>query len=123
MAHFARLDSNNIVTAVHVVNNETVNNLPYPESEPVGVTFLRNLYGVDSNWAQTSYNSSFRYNFAGPNFVFDTINDAFIPPSPYPSWILDTSIYDWMPPIPCPQDGKKYDWDETVKNWVLVVDQ
>lgn len=126
MAHFARLNENNFVTEVIVVNNESINNLPFPESEPVGVEFCRSLYGKDTNWAQTSYNSNFRYNYAGIDYTFDpsaSPSGAFIPPQPYPSWILNTTTYQWEPPVPYPDDGKVYEWDEATLSWVLVEPQ
>lgn len=121
MAHFANLDSNNIVTQVIVVGNSTIDDLPFPQSEPVGIEFCKSLYGADTNWAQTSYNASFRYNYASVGFTFDTTVDAFIAPKPYPSWLLNTQTYKWESPIPYPTDGKIYYWDETKQNWVESV--
>lgn len=123
MAHFAQINDQYQVLAVIVVSNETVDNLPFPESEPVGVEFCKSLYGQDTNWAQTSYNANFRYNYAGIGFVFDQTaqpNGAFIPPKPYPSWLLNTNIYQWEPPVPYPKDGKVYYWDETTQSWIEV---
>jgi hypothetical protein len=120
MAHFAQLDGNNIVTQVIVVNNDSVNNEPFPASEPIGVAFCQSLFGVDTNWAQTSYNASFRYNYAGIGYTFDATAGAFIPPKPYPSWLLNTNTYQWEPPVPYPNDGKTYEWDETTKSWIPV---
>lgn len=122
MANFAQLDAASIVTQVIVVNNETIDNLPFPESEPVGIAFCQSLYGPDTIWAQTSYNASFRYNYAGIGFTFDVTEQAFIPPKPYPSWLLNTTIYQWEAPVPYPDDGKVYYWDEATLSWVLVPD-
>jgi hypothetical protein len=122
MAHFAQLDERNIVLQVIVLNNDDVNNLPFPESEPLGVSFCQNLFGSDTTWVQTSYNANFRYNYAGIGYSFDVTplpNGAFIPPKPYPSWVLNTSIYQWQAPFPCPQDGNSYIWDEATQGWVL----
>jgi hypothetical protein len=80
MAHFAKLDDQNIVIDVNVVNNETINNLPFPESEPVGVAFLTEWSGGYTNWKQTSYNSNFRKNYAGIGYTYDPISDEFVPP-------------------------------------------
>jgi hypothetical protein len=80
MAHFAKLDNQNIVIDVNVVNNETINNLPFPESEPVGVAFLTEWSGGYTNWKQTSYNSNFRKNYAGIGYTYDPISDEFVPP-------------------------------------------
>ena len=122
MAHFAQLDAHDLVTQVIVVNNATIDNLPFPESEPIGVAFCKELYGADTNWAQTSYNSNFRYNYAGVGFVFDATplpSGAFIPPKPYASWLLNTTTYRWQAPVPYPTDGKAYYWDEETLSWVL----
>ena len=120
MAHFAKLDDNNIVLDVNVVNNDTVENLPFPESEPVGVAFLTEWSGGYSNWKQTSYNANFRVNYAAIGYTYDATLDAFIPPKPYPSWLLNTQICQWDPPIPYPNDGKKYTWNETTQSWDLI---
>lgn len=123
MAHFAKIDDTYIVQEVIVVNNNVVNNLPFPESEPLGVEFCKSLYGQDTNWAQTSYNASFRYNYAGIGYSFDPAalpNGAFIPPKPYPSWLLNTTTYQWEAPVPYPNDGKNYVWDEATQSWVEV---
>lgn len=121
MAHFAQLDSSNIVLRVDVVNNETIDNLPFPQSEPVGVAFCKSLYGDDTIWVQTSYNANFRYNYAGMGFTYDPTaqpSGAFIPPPIFPSWVLNTNTYQWEAPIPYPNDGKTYYWDESTQSWV-----
>ena len=121
MAHFAELDQNSTVLQVIVVNNSDVNNLPFPESEPVGIAFCQSLLGPDTRWAQTSYNANFRYNYAGIGYTFDptpTTNGAFIPPKPYPSWLLNTNTFQWEPPVPYPNDGGFYTWDEATQSWV-----
>ena len=126
MAYFAQLDEHSIVLQVIVVGNDTINNLPFPESEPVGVAFCKSLFGADTIWAQTSYNANFRYNYAGIGYTFDatpTPNGAFIPPKPYPSWLLNTNTFQWEPPVPYPNDGKMYYWDEETQSWVLMPDQ
>lgn len=120
MAHFAQLDEHNIVLQVIVVGNSTLNDLPFPDSEPVGVAFCQSLYGVDTNWKQTSYNANFRKNYAGIGYIYDATLDAFIPPKPYPSWLLNTQTCQWEAPIPYPNDGKNYRWDEPTQSWVLL---
>jgi len=120
MANFAQLDGNYTVTQVIVVNNETINNLPFPDSEPVGVAFCQSLFGSDTIWKQTSYNASFRKNYAGIGYTYDPILDAFIPPQPYPSWLLNTTTCQWQAPVPYPNDGKNYNWDEATLSWVLI---
>ena len=120
MAHFAKLDEQGTVIDVNVVNNETLNNLPFPESEPVGVAFLTEWSGGYTNWKQTSYNANFRKNYAGVGYTYDAVLDAFIPPKPYPSWLLNTNTCQWVPPTPYPSDGNLYTWDETTQSWVQV---
>lgn len=121
MAHFAQLDENNIVLQVIVVNNATIEDLAFPESEPVGVVFCQSIYGSDTNWKQTSYNANFRKNYAGIDYTYDDILDAFIPLKPYPSWLLNTQICQWEAPVPYPNDGKDYYWDETTQTWVEII--
>lgn len=120
MAHFAKLDENNIVLDVNVVNNSDCDDLPFPESEPVGVAFLTQWSGGYTNWKQTSYNGNFRKNYAGIGFEYDATLDAFIPPKPYPSWLLNTIICQWEAPVPYTADGKVYRWDEATLSWVLA---
>ena len=119
MAHFAQIDEN-IVTQVIVVANKTIDDLFFPDSEPVGVAFCHSLYGVDTNWKQTSYNANFRKNYAGIGYIYDATLDEFIPPKPYPSWLLNTQTCQWEAPIPYPNDGKNYRWDEPTQSWVLL---
>jgi hypothetical protein len=123
MAHFAELAQDGIVLQVIVVGNDSINNLPFPESEPVGIAFCQSLLGADTRWAQTSYNANFRYNYAGIGYTFDPTpapNGAFIPPKPYPSWLLDTNTFQWQSPVPYPTDGGVYTWDEDTQTWVPV---
>ena len=120
MANFAQLNENYIVTEVIVVNNETIDNLPFPESEPVGVAFCQSLYGSTTVWKQTSYNANFRKNYAGIGYTYDPVLDAFIAPQPYPSWLLNTTTCQWQAPVPYPDDGKTYIWDEATLSWVLA---
>jgi len=126
MAHFAQLDEHSIVLQVIVVSNDTINNLPFPESEPVGIAFCQSLFGADTKWAQTSYNANFRYNYAGIGYTFEPVaqpNGAFIAPKPYPSWLLNTNTFQWEAPVPYPNDGKMYYWDEATQSWVLMPNQ
>lgn len=78
MAHFAQLDANNVVINVIVVNNAVVEDLPYPESEPLGVAFCQSLYGANTLWKQTSYNGKFRNFYAGIDDIYDPVNDVFV---------------------------------------------
>jgi len=120
MAHFAKLDENNVVVHVSVVNNIELNNLEFPESEPLGILFLQSIYGQNTSWKQTSYNKKFRKNYAGIGFVYDESRDAFIPPKPFNSWLLNEEKIEWEPPINYPSDGKIYIWNENSISWVEV---
>jgi hypothetical protein len=121
MAHFAQLDENNLVTQVIVVSNEVINNESFPASEPIGVVFCQSLYGENTRWVQTSYNATFRYNYAGIGYLFDATAEAFIPPKPYSSWLLNTINFQWQAPVPYPDDGNVYHWDEQTQSWVLEI--
>ena len=114
MAHFAEIDSNNTVLRVIVVHdNECL--LDGVETESVGAEFCRNLLG--GTWVQTSYNSNIRKNYAGVGYTYDAQRDAFIPPQPYTSWILNEQTCLWDAPTPMPTDDKKYQWDEATTTW------
>jgi len=78
MAHFARMD-NNIVIEVIVVNNEVLENKEFPESEPIGIAFCKSLFGSETEWLQTSYNSKFRATYGSPGYAYDSEKDEFIP--------------------------------------------
>lgn len=120
MAHFAELDSNNIVTSVVVVNNDviTVNG---EESEIAGIDFLESIYG-HRNWKQTSYNASIRKNYAGIGFTYDADFNAFIPKKPYPSWKLNYETFQWDAPVECPPAGETFiwRWSEINQEWIKV---
>ncbi len=120
MAHFAKLDENNIVLEVNVVNNNELLDENGQESEQKGIDFLTSWSGGYSNWKQTSYNGNFRKNYAGMGFTYDSVRDAFIPPKPYNSWLLNENTCLWEAPIPSPTDGKAYRWDEDTTSWVEV---
>lgn len=116
MAHFAELDGNDTVLRVIVVNNDVLVDENGVESEAKGVEFCTTLFG--GVWVQTSYNSSFRKNYAGIGFTYDRQRDAFIPPQPYPSWLLDDTTCRWSAPVPHPNDDGLYVWDEATVSWV-----
>jgi hypothetical protein len=117
MAHFAELNANNVVLRVIVVhNNELMEN--GGESEIKGIAFCQSLFG--GNWMQTSYNATFRKNYASEGFTYDAQRDAFIPPKPFASWVLNEDTCRWNSPVPYPTDGKRYKWDESIVNWVEV---
>jgi len=126
VAHFAKIEDN-IVVDIVVVNNEDVEDGDGVEQESIGIAFLKNLFGNDTEWVQTSYNNNFRKNYAGVGFTYDQTRDAFIPPQPYPSWILDEDTCCWDAPIPYPLPEEKeafsgsfdhvYEWDEDNVTW------
>ena len=106
MAHWAELDENNIVLRVTVGDNN--------EPDEGYQWLIDNLGGT---WVKTSYNSTIRKNFAGIGFTFDFQRDAFIPPKPFTSWILDEETCNWEAPVKYPTDGAKYTWDEETISW------
>lgn len=115
MAHFAELNADNIVVRVIVVNNAELLDANGREQEAVGVAFCQSLFG--GRWVQTSYNGSFRVRFAGQGYTYDANHDAFIAPKPFPSWLFSENALDWVPPVPHPEDGKRYLWDENTTSW------
>jgi len=121
MAHFAKLDGNNVVLEVTVINNIEMLTADGSESEIMGLAFLIRWSGGYSNWKQTSYNGKIRKNFAGVGYKYDAQRDAFIPPQPFPSWTLNENTCRWDPPVPMPTDGKFYYWDEATTSWVVNV--
>ena len=111
MSHFAKVE-NGIVTQVIVAEQDVIDS---------------GLFGT--GWVQTSYNTSggqhpegrpLRKNYAGAGYTYDSGRDAFIPPKPYASWLLNETTCLWDSPIPYPTDGKKYQWDEPTTSWVEV---
>lgn len=116
MAHFAKINEDNIVVDIIRVNDSDCGDLPFPDSEPIGQAFIASL-GIDGVWVQTSYNNSFRktYPFQGCKYLQE--EDIFIFPQPYPSWTLDEN-FDWKPPVP--QPGETYRWSEDDMAWLEV---
>jgi hypothetical protein len=125
MAHFAELDSNNVVKQVIVVSNADTSTAQGEEKESIGIAFCERLLG--GIWVKTSYNATIRKNYAGIGFIYDKDRDAFIPPKPYNSWVLNESTCLWDAPVAYPTDvgteeaPKRYTWDEPTKSWELVV--
>lgn len=119
MAHYAQLDENNVVLQVIVVHNNDCM-LNGVEDEERGELFCRSLFGIDTKWKKTSYNGSICKNYAGIGYTYDTVRDAFIPPQPFASWVLDETTCLWNPPAPMPTDGKRYTWDEPTTSWIEV---
>jgi hypothetical protein len=133
MAHYVYLDKNNIVTNVIVGPDEG--------TEPDGVDSWEEYFSAQGQGVslRTSYNTSggvhydpvtrkpssdqskaFRKNYAGIGFTYDEERDAFIPPQPYKSWVLNESTCLWDSPIPYPTDGNRYEWSEKSGSWVGV---
>ena len=123
MAHWAEIDSNNVVIRVLVGDNND------PAGDE-GFSWLVNNLG--GNWLKTSYNTRagihleggtpFRKNYAGVGYIYDEVRDAFIPPKPFESWILNEDSCLWESPIPYPNDGKDYYWDELQVNWIEITE-
>lgn len=103
MAHFAKVE-NNIVTQVIVAEQEFIDS---------------GAVGDPSSWIQTSYNGNIRKNYAGIGYIYNPDLDAFIPPQPFPSWVLNETTASWEPPIARPDDdGKNYIWNEDTQSWI-----
>jgi hypothetical protein len=112
MAHYAYINSKDIVTSVISGNNEWQDGIDW-----------ENYY----NAKRTSYNTRggvhllggipFRKNYAGIGYFYDQSRDAFIPPKPYPSWILNDETCLWNAPVQYPNDGNQYEWDEATISW------
>lgn len=117
MSHFAFIDENDIVQQVLVIEQDVVDT---------------GLFGDPTRWVQTSYNTRggihlygktpLRKNYAGIGYFYCRQRDAFIPPQPYRAWILNENTCLWEPPIPYPndEDGKNYQWDDEINNWVVI---
>ena len=122
MAHFARVNENNIVCEIMVLSNNDVGNLPFPESEPVGLEKIPPFLGT--GWKQTSYNNNFRFRFAGIGFEWHPEcgeHGGFCPAKPYDDWIFDTDQCLWIAPVPMPTGDYTavYEWDPEIHNWKL----
>jgi len=120
MAHFAQLDTNNIVTNIIVVHNNELLDQDGNEVEQKGIDFCKTLFGQDTNWIQTSYNGNFRKNYASGGGTYNKELDAFIAQKPYASWILNTDTCKWEAPIAKPDENKLYTWNEDILNWVEI---
>jgi hypothetical protein len=118
MGHYAKIDENNVVTQVVVVDNKDMADAFGVEKEHIGAAHLEKILG--GTWKQTSYNGNMRKNYAGIGYTYDTQLDAFIPPKPFASWLLNENTAQWEAPTPIPTDGKMYSWDEANTNWVEI---
>jgi hypothetical protein len=112
MAHYAFLDENNIVTEVIVGIDET---------ELIEGKIPEVWYGEFRNQrcVRTSYNANIRKNYAGVGYVYDEERDAFIPPKPFNSWLLNEETCQWESPVPYPEDDQYYLWDEESESWII----
>ena len=118
MSHFAEINGQGTALRVRVAELDFI---------------YSGAVGDPSRWIQTSYNTSggvhllggtpLRMNYAGVGYTYDRDRDAFIPPRPFASWVLDESTCLWIAPVPRPDDGKLYSWDENIEEWVLLDDQ
>ena len=124
MAHFCQLDENNVVTQVIVVSNKDCADANGVEKESIGVAFCERLFG--GTWLQTSYNGNKRKNYAGIGYTYNADIDAFVPPKPFASWLLNNETAQWEAPTPMPEDAgtgeppKRYQWDEETVSWKEV---
>ena len=109
MSHWAEIDSNKTVVRVLVGDNN---------SPDEGEEFMNSLGGT---WVKTSYNATIRKNYAGIGYTYNSTLDAFIPPKPFASWVLDEAICQWNPPTPMPTDDKRYEWVEADLAWKEIV--
>ena len=121
MAHFAEIDSNldNVVLRVIVIGNDDILDENGEESEALGIAYCKNLFGEETEWVQTSYNNTFRKNYAGAGWMYDEGRDAFIPQQPYPSWTLNEETCHYNPPSWPANDTEQWIWDEATVSWVL----
>jgi hypothetical protein len=126
MAYFAKLGTGNIVEQVISINNSVITDANGVEQEQLGNDFINKLYNTRDVWKQTSYNNNIRKNYAGIGYTYDQQRDAFIPPKPFNSWILNEDTCNWEAPVAMPEltqeqiDNKNYyAWNEQILNWEL----
>ena len=136
MAHFAQLDETSIVTGVITLEDSVITDESGNEVEQLGIDFLTKLYG-GGQYIQTSYNTragvhyapnshtpdggiALRKNFAGKGYQYDSSRDAFISTKPFESYLLNEGTCRWDSPVPYPDDGGNYVWNEETKSWAGV---
>ena len=123
MAYFAKLGTGNIVEQVISINNSVITDANGVEQEQLGNDFINKLYNTRDVWKQTSYNNNIRKNYAGIGFHYDQARDAFIPPKPFNSWILNEDTCIWEAPVAMPttelEDNQYYSWNESIINWEI----
>ena len=118
MAYFARLDKNNIVKSVHIVDDNHLLNEHGVAEEDFGIVYLNKVHGVGFTWVQTSKDGSIRKNRAGIGDTYDKERDAFIPFKTFPSWTLNEETCKWESPVPFdPEENKPYRWNEDTTSW------
>lgn len=119
MAHYALLDENNVVVRVITGKNENEGLYDWERfySDHTGLTAKRTSYNTIAGEHRLG-GTPFRKNYAGIGYSYDAQRDAFIPPKPFNSWVLNESTTQWEAPTPMPTDGKMYSWDEATTNWV-----
>lgn len=122
MAHYAFLDENNVVTHVIVGKDEGEDGIDWEDFYGAVRTSYNTGGGVyydpETNQPALDQNKAFRKNFAGIGYTYDKTRDAFIPPKPFESWLLNEATCCWDSPVPYPTDGKIYYWDETSLSWI-----
>jgi hypothetical protein len=112
-AYYAQLDVSNVVVRVVVIDDSIEQGM-----ESQGISWCQNFFG-GGVWLKTTPDRSLRKNYAGPGYSYRSDIDAFVPPSPYPSWVLNLSTAQWQSPVAYPNDGKIYSWNETTQAWQL----
>ena len=121
MAHYAFLDENNIVTHVIVGKDEGEDGIDWEQFYGAVRTSYNTSGGVyynpETNQPAQDQSKAFRKNYAGIGYSYDLVKDAFIPPKPFDSWILDEFSCIWQPPVPYPTDGQVYLWNEDLQVW------
>ena len=119
MAHFARLDENNVVTHVSVINDRNILDENGQEDEEIGIKYLKSIHGEDTKWKQTSYNGNLKKMYAGIGYIYNEQYNVFLPPKPFPSWTLNTETLEWESPVQRPEkENVVYYWDENDKSWI-----
>ncbi len=124
MAHYAFIDSNNVVVKVITGVNETVTQLD-GDVEVGGSSKAWEQFYENQPWhagltcKRTSYNNNIRGRYAGIGYTYDADDDVFVAPQPFPSWVLGSN-HDWQPPTPMPSTGGPYEWSEEDLEWVAI---
>jgi hypothetical protein len=118
MAHFAKLDENNIVVFVTIGRDED-DGKESELSERTGDVYKQTSYNTHGG-VHANGGTPLRKNYAGVGYTYDSQRDAFIAPQPFPSWVMDEETCLWSAPTPMPIDEKRYQWDETTVSWIEI---